>query len=272
MNKLVIIAGLVGLAVGGAGGYLTCHFVDKKKIDTEISKGIQSALDEIRSNQKQKAIENDAKKAEMIKTTGKNINAIPHFNAVDVVGEIAKENGYLPKDTKVEQPSMERTGPQDDEPDSDLPFVEGKEVEHSIWDEEDPDPNELTQEDYDNLQEPDISDFARGLDPTKPPYTITKDQYSEELQQESADGFWDKLTLIYFTDRVFAERVRYNEYQMMTAEQIEKAIGKSNMARFIDDRELERLYVRNNRIHIDYEIVRSSRSYTSAMHELDDEE
>ncbi len=272
MNKLVIIAGLCGLAIGGVGGYLTCHFVDKKNNDAQISKGIQDALDEIRKNQKQKAMENDAKKSEMIKTTGKNINAIPHFNAVDVVGEIAKENGYLPKDAKVEKPSMKRPDEDEDEPDSDLPFVEGKEVEHSIWDDEDPNPNELTQEDYDALQEPDISDFARGLDPSKPPYTITKDQYNEELQPETEQGFWDKLTLIFFTDNVFAERVRHNEYQMMKAEQIEKAIGKSNMTRFIDDRDLERLYVRNNKIHIDYEIVRSSRSYTSAMHELEDEE
>ena len=270
MNKIAIISGIVGLVAGATGGYLACHFIEKKNVDAEISKGIQQGLDEIRGSQKQKAMENDAKKAEMIKTTGKNINAIPHFNAVDVVGEIAKENGYLPKDAKVEQPSMKR--PDEDEPDSDLPFVEGEKVEHNIWDDEDPDPNELTQEEYDALQEADISDFAKGLDPTKPPYTITKDQYNEELQPETQNGYWDKLTLIFFTDNVFAERVRHNEYQMLKAEQVEKAIGKSNMARFVDDRDLQKLYVRNNRIHIDYEIVRSSRSYTSAMHELEDEE
>ena len=271
MNKVAIISGIVGLIVGATGGYLACHFIEKKNVDAEISKGIQNALDEIRGNQKQKAMENEAKKAEMIKTTGRNVNAIPHFNAVDVVTDIAKDSGYLPKDAKTVQPSMKRPD-EDDEPDSDLPFTEGEGVEHSIWDDEDPNPNELTQEEYDAQQEPEESEFIKGLDPTKKPYTITKDQYNEELVHETEEGFWDKLTLIFFTDNVFAERVRVNEYQAMSSEQIEKAIGKDNLKRIVEDRSLDKLYVRNNRIHIDYEIVRSSRSYTSAMNELEDEE
>lgn len=271
MNKIAIIAGICGLVAGATGGYLVCHFIEKKNIDSEISKGIQAALDEIRANQKQKISEHEAKKSEMIKTTGKNINAIPHFNAVDVVTDIAKDSGYLPKDAKTVQPSMKRTGPQDDEPDSDLPFEDGEFVEHNIFDDEDPDPNELTQEQYENLQEPEVSDFIKGLDPTKKPYTITKEQYNEELVNEQSEGFWDKLTLIFFTDNVFAEKVRYNEFQTMSSDQIEKAIGKDNMKRFIEDRSLERLYVRNNKIHIDYEIVRSTRSYSSAIHEEDEE-
>lgn len=265
MNKIAIISGIVGLVAGATGGYLACHFIEKKNVDAEISKGIQQGLDEIRGSQKQKAMENEAKKAEMIKFTGRDIHAI---DGIKLVKSIAEDNGYLPENKKTDDVKEP-----DDEPDSDLPFEEGM-VEKSIWDEDYPypgDPDELSQEEHDALQEPEESEFIKGLDPTKPPYKILKDQYNEELQTETEQGFWDKLTLIFFTDNVFAERVRYNEYQTMSSEQIEKAIGKNNMRDFIEDRSLEKLYVRNNRLHIDYEIVRSSRSYSSAMGELDEE-
>ena len=84
MNK-AIIAGIIGLAVGATGGYLVCHFTEKSKIDKAISDGIQKELDYIRGAQKQKAIDNDVKKNEMIKTTGRNINPIPHMSATNMV-------------------------------------------------------------------------------------------------------------------------------------------------------------------------------------------
>ena len=46
MNKIVIIAALCGLGVGGAGGYLACHFIEKKNVDKEISDGVQQVVKE----------------------------------------------------------------------------------------------------------------------------------------------------------------------------------------------------------------------------------
>lgn len=264
MNKVAIIAGIGGLVVGATGGYFACHFIEQKKIDKAISDGIQSTLDEIRNNQREKIMENEKRKTNII-------NAIPHFNAVDIAKDIAKDNGYSAEasnDSKddVEEPSE---APDDD---SDLPFEvgESKEEKHNIWDEPEPDEDSLTQEEYDQTVEPEGIDISY-LDPKKKPYKISEDEYSNGLAREVEEGMWDKVSLILFTDNVFAERVRLNEFTMMSSTEIELAIGKDNMKSFIEDRSLKRDFVRNNKLHIDYEIVRSTRSYSSAMREDDEE-
>ena len=88
---------------------------------------------------------------------------------------------------------------------------------------------------------------------------------------ETANGLWDKVDLIFFTDNVFAERASFNEFTTMSSTEIELAIGKDNMKRFIEDRSLGIIYIRNNKLRIDYNIIRSPRSYSSAIHEDDEE-
>jgi len=265
MNKLAIITGLAGLALGATGGYLACHFIEKKKIDQAISDGVQETLSEIRGNQRQKIMENEEKKTNII-------NAIPHFNAVDLAKDIAKDNGYT-EDVK------EPEGAPDDDED-DLPFNAEKDAEilakaekHNIWDEEDPaELDSVTQEEYDDEQEPEKPAKIEQLDSSKPPYPITEDQWNNEFEEETAQGFWDKVTILFFKDNVFAERVRYNEYEAMSSAEINIAIGNNNVKSFVEDRSLGRAFIRNNKLQIDYEIVRSPRSYSSAMHDEDEEE
>lgn len=268
MNK-AIIAGLIGLAVGATGGYCVCHFTEKSKIDKAISDGIQKELDYIRGSQKQKVLDNEQKKSEMIKTTGRKIygyDAVPITKMV--LDDTLKKNGYVQDDVK--EP--------DNAPDDDLPFEIAKkdqkalesaeELEskpHSIWD--DPDPEVESAEDYEAKQEPDQGIDMEKLDPTKPPYEITNEQFNEELQTETEQGFWDKVSLVFFKDNVFAEKTALNDFQTMSAEEISIAIGKNNVKTFVEDRSLGRAFVRNNKLHVDYEIVRSPRSYTSAINE-----
>lgn len=268
MNK-AIIAGIIGLAVGATGGYLVCHFTEKSKIDKAISDGIQKELDYIRGSQKQKVLDNEQKKSEMIKTTGRNINPIPHMSATSLVKDICRDEGYI-KDDDVKEP--------DNAPDDNLPFEiaekdkkaldSAEELEsksHSIWD--DPDAEIESAEDYEARQEPDQGIDMEKLDPTKPPYEITSEQYNNELQTETGECFWDKVSLIFFKDNVFAEKTALNDFQTMSAKEVEIAIGKNNVKAFVEDRSLGRAFVRNNKLHVDYEIVRSPRSYTSAINE-----
>lgn len=268
MNK-AIIAGIIGLAVGATGGYLVCHFTEKSKIDKAISDGIQKELDYIRGSQKQKVLDNEQKKSEMIKTTGRNINPIPHMSATSLVKDICMDEGYI-KDDDVKEP--------DNAPDDNLPFEiaekdqkaldSAEELEsksHSIWD--DPDAEVESAEDYEARQEPDQGIDMEKLDPTKPPYEITSEQYNNELQTETGEGFWDKVSLIFFKDNVFAEKTALNDFQTMSAKEVEIAIGKNNVKAFVEDRSLGRAFIRNNKLHVDYEIVRSPRSYTSAINE-----
>lgn len=267
MNK-AIIAGIIGLAVGATGGYCLCHFTEKSKIDKAISDGIQKELDYIRGSQKQKALDNEQKKSEMIKTTGRNINPIPHMSATSLVKDICKDEGYIKDDVK--EP--------DNAPDDDLPFeIANRDEEllkkaeapeektQNIWDM--PEEKIESAEDYEARQEPDQGIDMEKLDPTKPPYEITNEQFNEELQTETSQGFWDKSTLLFFKDNVFAERTALNDFQTMSAAEIDIAIGKNNIKKFIEDRSLGRIFIRNNKLHIDYEIVRSPRSYTSAINE-----
>lgn len=268
MNK-AIIAGIIGLAVGATGGYCLCHFTEKSKIDKAISDGIQKELDYIRGSQKQKVLDNEQKKSEMIKTTGRNINPIPHMSATSLVKDICRDEGYI-KEDNVKEP--------DNAPDDNLPFEiaekdkkaldSAEELEsksHSIWD--DPDAEVESAEDYEARQEPDQGVDMEKLDPTKPPYEITSEQYNNELQTETGEGFWDKVSLIFFKDNVFAEKTALNDFQTMSAKEVEIAIGKNNVKAFVEDRSVGRAFVRNNKLHVDYEIVRSPRSYTSAINE-----
>lgn len=260
MNKIAIIAGLSGLVIGATGGYFACHIIEKKKIDKAISDGIQQTLEEIRDNQREKVMENEKRKSNII-------NTIPHFNAVDIAKDIANENGYKSKSST---DSKDDVNEPDDEPD-DLPFEMGDIESKNIWDEEEPDENELTQDEYDKLVEPDMGVNIEKLDIKKKPYEITKEQYDEELMDETSEGMWDKVELIFFKDNVFAERSAMDEFSMMSSKEIELAIGKDNIKKFVDNHTLERLFVRNNKLQIDYMITRSPRSYSSAMHEDDEE-
>lgn len=266
MNK-IIIAGLGGLVVGAIGGYFGCHFIEQKKIDKKISDEVQRTLDEIRGNQRQKIMENEEKKKLILQSPPVYINAIPNFNAVDIVKDIIDENGY----SKKEEEQTEEVEEPKDEPDSDLPFEIGKTESHNIWDDKDPDEDALDAEDYQDEQDSKaIDEFLNNLDISKAPYPITDKQYNEDFTDEAHRDAWDKVSLIFFTDNVFAERVRQNEFTTMSATETELAIGKDNMKKFIEDRSLGRIFVRNNKLQIDYEIVRSPRSYSSAIG--DDEE
>ena len=269
MNIKIIIAGAIGLVTGGVGGYLLCNTINKAKTDKAISDGVQAALDEIRGNQREKIMENETKKSRII-------NAIPHFDAKDVVKDIVNDNGYVSSGSSEGSDSSEDSRDvkePDDEPDSDddgLPFEEGDIEEHNIWDEnESEDSDAVTQEEYDDEQESKFWIDIAKLDPKKKPYEITQDQYNNELE-DNPD--WDKVTWIFFTDNVFAERAASDEFVTMSATETEIAIGKDNVKKFIEDRSLERMFVRNNKLHLDYEIVRSPRSYSSAIHEEDDED
>ena len=261
MNKIAIIAGISGLVIGATGGYFACHFIEQKKIDKAISDGIQNTLDEIRAGQREKIMENENIKKTMI-------NAIPHFNAVDIAKDIAKENGYKSESSTDSKDDVKEP---EDAPDEDLPFEVGEVEKHNIWDDNDePDDDSLTQDEYDKLVEPDMSNIEK-LDPKKKPYEITKEQYDEEFMNETSEGMWDKVELIFFKDNVFAERSAMNEFAMMSSKEIELAIGKDNIKKFVDDHSTEKLFVRNNKLQIDYMITRSSRSYSSAIHEDDEE-
>jgi hypothetical protein len=221
-----------------------------------VSDKVQQELDAIRGSQREKIMENETKKSRII-------NAIPHFDATDVVSDIVNDKS---KDSKEEK---EPEG----EPESDddgLPFEEGEVEEHNIWDEnESEDVDTVTQEEYNDEKNSEYWIDIAKLDPMKKPYPITQDQYNNELNDNPN---WDKVTLIFFKDNVFAERTSFNEFTTMSSTETELAIGKDNMKTFIEDRSLGRVFVRNNKLHIDYEIVRSPRSYSSAIHEEDDED
>lgn len=259
MDIKIIIAGVLGIAAGGAAGYFVCRSMDKRKVEKAYSDGYQQALDEIRGGQRKKIIDNENKKSEMVKIDS---------STIVKVNQINEANGYVNDNDDVEP-----EGAPDDDDDG-LPFETPIMEAHSIWDdaEEKEDDGSVTQEEYDAEQEPEVPIDISKLDPKKKPYPITAEQYNSDFTDEVSEGFWDKVSLILFTDNIFAERRAYNEYETMSSSEIILAIGKDNMKKLIEDRSIGRAFVRNNKLHIDYEIVRSPRSYSSVLHEDDEEE
>ena len=123
MNIKVIIAGVLGLAAGGVGGYLLCHSIESARVDKLVSDKVQQELDAIRGSQREKIMENETKKSRII-------NAIPHFDANDIAKGIINDSGYSEKS----KDSKDETEPEG-EPDSDddgLPFEQGEVEEHNI--------------------------------------------------------------------------------------------------------------------------------------------
>jgi len=94
------------------------------------------------------------------------------------------------------------------------------------------------------------------------PYAITVEQFADE------NDHYDKITLYYYEDDgVIAEE---NEEVLVDADNI---IGTEFVEHFGDDTgDPEITYVRNDKIQVDYEIIRLSKSYAKTVLGYDDED
>lgn len=250
--KNFIIGMISGIIVGGIAGYFGGKHIMKNVYEKRTSDEIQKTISEIKSklhdkdnvnyiSPKECALMNEAEKKRLIPPIS---DVDEKLNAKEIVKDILKDYGAK----------------------SDLPFEikeePKEEVEHhNIWD-------DVVEDDEDVLDEyltpPDDSDIAH-LDYSKPPFPIDKDKYSNDFAEMVEEGQWSKVSLILFTDNVIAEEKSKNDFVTMSSAEANAAIGADNLKTFIEDKSLGRIFIRNNKLHIDFEIVRSPRSYSSAL-------
>lgn len=260
--KKFILGALAGLLVGGIAGYFGGKHIMKNAYEKKTSEEIQKTISEIKSKlhdnnnvnyitPKECALMNEAEKNRLIPPIS---NVDEKLNAKDLVKDILKNYGN-----------------KDDLP-FELPKKDEKIEHHNIWDDDidtGEDDDAIDEEDY--PVPPDDSDIAH-LDYSKPPYPINKDEYSNDFLEMVEEGQWSKVSLLLFTDNVIAEEKSKNDFVTMSSSEAEAAIGAENLRDFINDKSVGRIFVRNNRLHIDFEIVRSPRSYSSALYRDEDEE
>lgn len=248
--KKFIIGAISGLIVGGLAGYFGGQKIMEGKYEKKTSDEIQKTVSELKEkmnndvkymSQKECALMNEKEKSRLIPP-------LENFNAKDLVKDILKDYSNKDGDLPFEMPVKKE---------------EEKLEHHNIWDEADANPDDAIDEDKLPVP-PDDSDIAH-LDYSLPPYPINKDEYSNDFAEMVEEGQWSKVSLILFTDNVIAEEKSKNEFVTMSAEEANAAIGAGHLKDFINDKSLGRIFIRNNRLHIDFEIVRSPRSYTSAL-------
>jgi hypothetical protein len=108
-------------------------------------------------------------------------------------------------------------------------------------------------EEYENYSK--ISDNANHKDDSLRPYVISIEEFSEEMNH------FDKLTILYYED----DDTLADEGEEIIAD-VEGTVGTDNLTHFgenSDDPDI--VYVRNENIQIDYEIIRLPKSYSKTV-------
>ena len=90
------------------------------------------------------------------------------------------------------------------------------------------------------------------MTPEKKPYKISVHEFG-------VYEHYSQVSCLYFTDKVLVE-----EMNMELLEDVDGAIGLNNLNDF-EDEYIDAVYVRNDRLQIDYEILRDWRTYSEAI-------
>jgi len=121
--------------------------------------------------------------------------------------------------------------------------------------EEEPDPREVEREEYKGLLETygytdteDEDDGKGGSYAVVAPYVITPDEFGGEYE-------YDAISLNYYKDKILAD-----DWGNII-EDVEGEVGTESLNHF-GDHQPETVFVRNDRLKIDYEIVCDERSYS----------
>lgn len=124
-------------------------------------------------------------------------------------------------------------------------------VEGNIFDNPQPDPDTLGEE---TIEEPPRSANA--------PYVIsTEEWYANETN-------YDQITLTYWAD----DDVLADDNERMVT-QIDEVVGATNMHRFgFKSDNIDIVYVRNDRLKVDYEVTKDERNYAEVIHNIDPSE
>lgn len=227
----LILGGLVvGLAAGATGGYLFA----RRRLETKYNQIAGQEIAEMRQHYQDKAL------------------SLDNTMAKPTVAEIVQEKGYseepplavTPPESVVEAVKEIPEPPTDPRPKPSVPIIE---------------PETQTVFEQDQPQSIDGWDYHTERTRRSPlhPYVIHKD----EMQEQNA---YDEITLTYYE----ADDVLCNERdEPVDKDKRDMMVGEANLDRFgHGSGDPSIVYVRNDRLELDMEVVRSPNAYAEEVH------
>ncbi len=234
----------LGLAAGGAAGAFVAWRIAYRKAETKYNEIAATEIAEMREHYRQKAValDSEASKKDL--------------------GTLVKERGYVPEEEEPGMPPMAVTPPASVvEAAGETKEEDG--VETPPAPEEDPEP-EVRNVFQDNAPPEDNWDWAKERAQRSPlrPYVIHRDERDE-------NDAYDAVTFTYYE----ADDVVCNERdEVVDEEDRERIFGEANLEKFgHGSGDASTVYVRNNQLEMDVEIVRSPNSFAEEVHGFEPE-
>ena len=244
-NALIFVAGAV---VGGGAAYYIVNSINEAKNEKVISDRVEAAVKQYKAhelaklnsdimskvkNSIVKTNESEKVTSEEIEEYRDKLNRLPYSNIQTSVVEEPKE---APDDDDIDIPVVKHNA-----------FKDSEEInEDEIMDEEEDD---------------DIPEQGSN----KAPYIISPEEYQHDYVDE-----YDKDSLIFFKDNILTDQ----DFAEVSPNDAEKLLGGAKLFTAFGSKgaKKDRVYIRNERLHTDYEIVHSPRKYTQDVLHMEDEE
>ena len=243
-NILIFVA---GAAIGGGAAYYITNGINETRRDKEVSDRVEEAVKQYKAHELSK-LNNDIK--EQLKDTIVKSNE-PVKVTSEEIEEYKEKLQRLPyaniQTSNIEEP---KEAPDDD----DIPdLVERHNAFH--------DSESIKEEDLLDDEDDDI--LEEGSD--KAPYLISPAEYQFDHQDD-----YEKESLIFFKDNVLTDE----DFAEISVEDAEALLGGAKLFTSFGSKgaKADRVYIRNEKLHTDYEIVRSPRKYTQDVLHMEDEE
>lgn len=235
--KTVVAVGvtaIVSLAAGAAGGY----FFAKKTLDDKYNEIMEREISEARKYFERRS------KTGKFSTPAKAAAALAQEDSMTLLQEAVVNLGYSVVEVeKAKQSATVHDSPVDSHGDGEAPAEEGPIIKNLF---------------EDNRDGPDLDDRwaweeeVKNRDNTKP-YVIDVEDFMQNEQGRTQN------TLTYFE----ADSVLVDESdQPIPAHSVNNTVGEENLNRFgVRSRDKNIVYVRNENMDMDFEILRSEQSY-----------
>lgn len=259
MSKRKIVAGIsVAFAAGVGSGYILGRHLTVKKVENwaneEIAKAKAEASNPLR---KEGVFSTPEGTAELLLNTddhayGTKVDELIRQAGRDEVSRMLKKNGYAPlngidpasEEDEIQSKVSISTIDEDPEP------ITGETIVQSIWD------NAAANSESENVVDAENSeDKMPDRNPDKP-YIITVSQFMSDTQYED-----NKINLLYFED----DDTLVDDREQIVLN-VEETVGVKNLHQFgLGSKDQNVLYVRNEKLQCDIEVIRDKRSYSEVV-------
>lgn len=255
-KKEIVIAVSVSLVAGFGSGYILGKRLTVKKVEDwaneEISKAKAEASNPLRKEGVFATPEGAFEALNLERHDGDQIDEVVRQAGRDEVSRMLMKNGYAPvngidpasEEDEVEARVSIQTAEDDPNP------ITGETIVQSIW-------NNSAAISESNLEvgNEDSEDTMPDRNPDKP-YMITVSQFMSDMQYED-----NKMSLLYFEE----DGTLVDDREQIVPN-VEETVGEGNLHQFgRGSGDANALYIRNEKLQCDIEVIRDKRSYSEVV-------